>query len=453
MKIIIARPRQGRIKIVALKIHQRLKQDESIFSLAHAAAHRQLRRVVRQNAFVSLPLCVLALRFCPLAYNISMLYIRCSTLLTPARQIQDGALLIDEGKILAIGPQAQLPAPTGARILDAHALRAAPGYIDWQLNGGFGLDFTDAPASIWKVAARLPEHGVTSFLPTIVTAPLDVYAAAQQTLRSGPPAGWRGAQPLGLHFEGPFLNPAKKGAHNPLYLRAPSLSETQEWSLKNGVRVVTLAPELPGAHELIHALRQRGVIVSAGHSLATYEQAGQAFATGITCGTHLFNAMPPLDHRAPGLPAALLQNPQITVGLIPDGIHVHPAMVALAWKQKGPRGLAIVTDAMGALGMPPGVYRLGDYEVIVDAVSARLTDGTLAGSILRMDQAVRNLMSFTSCSLLQAVAAASANVARLLGVRHKGFLRPGADADLLLLDGQANLWATFVSGELVFSKL
>jgi len=385
-------------------------------------------------------------------YNCSMLYIRCSTLLAPARQIPDGAILIDGQKILALGPAALLPPPSGARILDARGLTVSPGYIDWQLNGGFGLDFTESPASIWNVAARLPEYGVTAFLPTIITAPAGVYSAAQLALRNGPPSGWQGAQPLGLHFEGPFLNPAKKGAHNPLYLRAPSLEATRDWSRNRGVRLVTLAPELPGAHELIRALRQKGVIVSAGHSMATYEQALEAFSVGVTCATHLFNAMPPLDHRAPGLPAALLQTRGVQVGLIPDGIHVHPAMVALAWEHKGPRGMAIVTDAMGALGMPPGVYGLGDYQVNVNESSARLANGTLAGSILRMDQAVRNLVSFTGCSLPQAIESATASVARLLGLRHKGFLRPGADADLLLLDDQANLMATFVCGELVFSK-
>jgi len=382
-----------------------------------------------------------------------MLYIRCSNLLGSTRQIQDGAVLLDGAQILAVGPASALTRPSGAQLLDARGLSAAPGFVDWQLNGGFGLDFTENPASIWEVAAHLPEHGVTSFLPTIITAPLEVYAAAQQVLRAGPPAGFRGAQPLGLHFEGPYLNPSKKGAHNPIYLRDPSKVETGSWSRKKGVWVVTLAPELVGAQSLIRALRQKGVVVSAGHSLADYEQAWDGFAAGVSCATHLFNAMPPLDHRAPGLIAASLQSPKTVVGLIPDGIHVHPAMVALAWKHKGPRHMAIVTDAMGALGMPAGKYVLGDFEVTVDEVSARLENGTLAGSILHMDQAVRNLMAFTGCSLAQACGAASANPARLVRASRKGRLQPGADADLVLLDKQANLMATIVRGEVVFSML
>ncbi|MCX6079008.1 MAG: N-acetylglucosamine-6-phosphate deacetylase [Chloroflexi bacterium] len=382
-----------------------------------------------------------------------MLYIRCSNLIGSKRQARDAIVLLDGSQIRAVESAADLPIPANAQMLDARGLSLAPGFIDWQLNGGFGLDFTENPGSIWDVAARLPEHGVTAFLPTIITAPLDVYAAAQDVMHAGAPSGFRGAQPLGLHFEGPYLNPGKKGAHNPAYLRNPATAETSSWSRKNGVWLVTLAPELSGAQALIKALLKKGVVVSAGHSLATYDQGLDAFAAGVSCVTHLFNAMPPLDHRVPGLIAASLQTHKVTVGLIPDGIHVHPAMVALAWKQKGPRGMAIVTDAMGALGMPPGLYGLGDYHVRVDEVSARLENGTLAGSILRLDQAVRNLMAFTGCSLAQAVGAASINVAKLIGAGRKGRLQPGADADLVLLDDQAGVVATIVRGEVVFSKL
>jgi N-acetylglucosamine-6-phosphate deacetylase len=382
-----------------------------------------------------------------------MIYIRCATLLSSSREIKEAAILIEGSKIRAVAPAATLSPPKGAQIMDAGALIAAPGLIDWQLNGGFGYDFTENPASIWNVAGRLPEHGVTAFLPTVITAPLDKYATAQEVLRNGPPANFLGAQPLGLHFEGPFLNPARKGAHNPLYLRAPSLPETENWSRKEGVWLVTLAPELPGAHDLIGSLRNKGVLVSVGHSLATYQEALEGFHAGVTCATHLFNAMPVLDHRAPGLVAALLNSADIIVGLIPDGIHVHPAMLALAWKVKGPKRITIVTDAMGALGMPPGVYSLGGYTVHVDDVSARLENGTLAGSIVRMDEALRNLMKCTGCSLRQAVAAASANAAGLLGAKGKGRLSAGADADLILMDENTNIMSTYVRGELVFSRL
>jgi len=379
-------------------------------------------------------------------------YIRASQVLTPNRVINHAAILIEDGKIIAVDSAHTLKRPAKAKFIDAYGLTAAPGYIDWQLNGGFGFDFAESPRTIWDVAARLPEHGVTSFLPTIITQPLYKYDEAMEVLRRGAPKDFSGAQPLGLHFEGPYLNPGKKGAHNPAYLRKPSVDEIQNWSRANGVWLVTLAPEQEGAPDMIRALTARGVVVSAGHTLATHDQAQQAFAAGVTCATHLFNAMPALDHRAPGLIAALLQTPGVKVGLIPDGVHVHPAMVALAWKMKGKRGIAIVTDAVSALGMPPGQYNLGDFTITVDEVSVRLADGTLAGSNLRMDAAVRNLCAFTECSLLDAVTSATRTVAQLIGTRRKGVLRKGADADVVLLDTNGSVISTIIKGNVVYKS-
>jgi N-acetylglucosamine-6-phosphate deacetylase len=332
-------------------------------------------------------------------------------------------------------------------------LIAAPGYIDLQLNGAFGFDFTAEPGSIWEVAARLPRYGVTAFLPTIITAPLETAARAQDALRRGPPAGFAGALPLGLHLEGPFLNPARRGAHNPEHLRLPSLEAVETWSPGDGVRLVTLAPELPGALAVTRRLRERGVVVSAGHSLATLAEARAGFEAGITAGTHLFNAMPPLDHREPGLAGALLADPRATFGLIADGVHVHPAMAALAWRAGGPNRLALVTDAMAALGRPPGDYRLGDRMVRVDETSARLADGRLAGSILSLDQAVRNLIRFTGCAPAEAIRAATEAPARLLGLPgERGRIAPGAVADLVLLTPELQVAATLVAGEVLWER-
>jgi N-acetylglucosamine-6-phosphate deacetylase len=264
-----------------------------------------------------------------------MLCIQRATLLTPDTQIDDGVLLIERGRILAVGDATRIAVPDDAAVIDAGGLIVAPGFIDLQLNGAFGDDFTHTPDTIWRVAAGLPRWGVTSFLPTIITSPLSQAAQAQETLDGGAPAGWLGSIPLGLHCEGPFLNPQKKGAHNPAHLRLPTLADVAAWSPENHVRLVTLAPELPGALAVVKELAARGVVVSAGHSMATYSEAKAGFAAGIRYGTHLFNAMPPLEHRAPGLPGALLSDPAVTIGIIPDGIHVHPAMVALAWAAKG----------------------------------------------------------------------------------------------------------------------
>ena len=398
-----------------------------------------------------------------------MLYFHHPTILTPTERIDDGALLTDGERIAAVGgaadlvPQefewqddfhgvgraASLAPPPGAQVIEAAGLILAPGLIDLQLNGGFGHDFTAAPESVWQVAASLPEHGVTAFLPTILSSPAEVVAEAQGALGGGPPAGFAGAQPLGLHLEGPFLNPAKRGAHNPRHLRLPDLGEAEGWSLEAGVRLVTLAPELPGALEFVRVLRGRGVVVSAGHSLATYAEALAGFEAGIAYGTHLFNAMPPLEHRAPGLAGALLAEERATLGLIADGIHLHPAVVALALQAAGPRRVNLVTDAMSALGMPPGRYRLGDEEVFVDDGSARLADGRLAGSVLSLDQAVRNLIAFTGCSPQAALSAATEVPARLLGLDgERGRIAPGLRADLVLLDADLQVRLTVIGGKI-----
>lgn len=387
-----------------------------------------------------------------------MLCIRRATLLTPNAQIDDGVLLIERGRILAVGDAASIAVPDDAEVIDAAGLIVAPGFIDLQLNGAFGDDFTLTPDTIWRVAAGLPRWGVTSFLPTIITSPLSQAAQAQETLEGGPPSGWRGSIPLGLHCEGPFLNPQKKGAHNPAHLRPPTLTDVAAWSPENHVRLVTLAPELPGALAVVAGLTARGVVVSAGHSLATYREAKAGFAAGIRYGTHLFNAMPPLDHREPGLPGALLGDPALTIGIIPDGIHVHPTMVALAWAAKGPQRLTVVTDAMAALGMAPGRYTIADQEVIVSAHDqgvneARLPSGSLAGSVLAMDEALRRLIRYTGCSLGDALRTITATPADLLGLgAERGRLRAGAWADLVFLTPMLEVVRTVVAGVVCYER-
>lgn len=374
-------------------------------------------------------------------------YLSGAQLVTPDADIENAALLIEGARIAAVGA----PPPANARLINASEFIVAPGFIDLQCNGGFGLDFTADPTTIWRVAQQLPRYGVTAFLPTIITSPLGTVQCAQDILRAGAAQNWRGAIPLGLHLEGPFLNPAKRGAHNPAYLRLPDLNATREWSPENHVRLVTLAPELDGAAELIRALRARNIVVSAGHSMATFDEAMRGIDAGITYGTHLFNAMPPVDQRAPGLAIALLNDARVTVGIIPDGIHVHPALVALALKHKSPGQLNVVTDAMAALGMTPGEYALGDFRVTVDETSARLADGRLAGSILGMDAALRNLIAFTSCSLRDALATLTTTPARVLHLENeRGRIAPGYFADLILLTKTLRLAATMAQGQWVW---
>jgi N-acetylglucosamine-6-phosphate deacetylase len=382
-----------------------------------------------------------------------MLCIRSATIFTPGREIKDGTVLVDGARIVAAGPGRELPCPDGSRTIDASGLLLTPGLIELQLNGAFGHDFTADPTSIWDVADRLPCYGVTSFLPTIVTSPLETVASAQEVVAQPIPPQATGALPLGLHVEGPFLNPQKKGAHNPAYLRRPDLAAIRDWSPEQGVRLVTLAPELPGALDLISALAERGVVVSAGHSAASYAQALSGIEAGIRYGTHLFNAMSPLHQRQPGLIGALLTDPRPTVGMIGDGIHTHPAVMALAWQAWGSRRLSMVSDAMAALGMPPGQHLLGDYRATVDEQVARLEDGTLAGSIQALDRVLRNLINFTGCSLAEALPTVTTTPAALLGLAaERGSVAPGQRADLVLFTPALEVHTTIVAGKIVYES-
>lgn len=380
-----------------------------------------------------------------------MLRIRNATICTPDAVIESGAVLVDQGIILAAGRVADVPCPFGADEWDAAGLIVVPGFIDLQVNGAFGHDFTDDPTVIWHVAGQLPRYGVTSFLPTIITSPLEKLATGQTIVMTGPPAGFRGARPLGLHAEGPFLNPRKKGAHNPAYLRLPDVAAVADWSTETGIRLVTLAPELPGALDVIAALSARGVLVSEGHSMATYDQSHAGFNAGARYGTHLFNAMSAMGHRDPGLPGALLTDDRMTVGFIADGVHTHQSVVTLVWRALGAARLNLVTDAMAALGMPACRLRLGDYDVIVDATSARLADGTLAGSILSMDQGLRNLIDITGCTLAEALPTVTTTPARAIGVGgERGRIQSGYVADMVLLSRDLRVHSTICEGEVVY---
>ncbi len=326
-----------------------------------------------------------------------------------------------------------------------------PGLIDLQVNGGFGFDLSNDGGSVASLAAKLPKTGVTSFLPTLVSTPLESYPRLVRDLEQAAQTA-RGAQILGVHLEGPYLNPKRAGAHNPNYLRTPATSEIEQWAGSTNVRLVTLAPELPSALDLITHLRARGIVVSAGHSDASYAEAIAAFKSGVSWGTHLFNAMSPFAHREPGLAGALLSS-DIPCGLIVDGVHAHAAAVTMAWRAKGSRGLTLVTDAMSAMGMPPGRYSLGDRPVVVDATSARLDNGTLAGSVLQMDSAVRNMIAYTGCSLADAITMASTTPARVIGVDgRKGQIAPNFDADLVVFDESLHVELTMIGGQVLYSR-
>lgn len=364
----------------------------------------------------------------------------------------DSTLVIENGKIIYAGPQKDAPNLKGIRTIDGHGCSIAPGYIDLQLNGGFGKDFTSDPGSMIEVARLLPQTGVVAFLATFITSPLDTYpqklhaVQAAQSIQAEDRAG--GARILGAHIEGPFLNPITKGAHNQHLFQDPNDASLHFLQPLSAVRLLTLAPELPGAFQAIRKLSSQGIKISIGHSNATFEQATAGIQAGARYATHLYNAMRGMQHRDPGLVGTLLTSDEVTCGLIADGIHVHPRMIKLAFRALGTKRLTLVSDAMAAMGMPPGKYKIGDQEVIVDETTARLSDGTLAGSILRMDMAVRNMVDYCGCTPAQAIRMASTTPAEVLGIDHEtAHLRPGYRADFVLLDDHLNILKTYIGGQ------
>ncbi|HZD22877.1 MAG TPA: N-acetylglucosamine-6-phosphate deacetylase [Acidimicrobiia bacterium] len=328
--------------------------------------------------------------------------------------------------------------------IDATGLIVSPGFIDLQINGGFGYDFTRDPTTIWEVGSRLPQFGVTSFLPTIVTSPREVTELALQVVADGPPHDYTGADVLGLHFEGPWIFPDKHGAHNPLHIVEPDPAVARQWAESGLVRVVTLAPEIPGADEVGRILAASAVVISVGHSNASFEIARKYLSTTATLVTHLFNQMSPLTHREPGVVGASLLS-EHPAGLIVDGIHIIDGALELAWRLLGRDRTILVTDAMAALGLGPGTYQLGDASVTVGADGPRTMDGRLGGSTLTLPQAVANLTATTGAGTAEAILGATANPARVLGLADRGHLRPGGRADLVFLDPDLKPVTTLVA--------
>ncbi len=366
-------------------------------------------------------------------------FIRSGRFLDPADQWVYGDLTIDDGEIVRVsdGPDVEaLIADDDAIVLDAEGNRVGPGFIDLQINGGFGIDLQSRPSALWELGDRLPSIGVTAFLPTLTT---NGYANIDDALSAieGRPSGYRGAEPLGWHLEGPWLSEAKRGAHARSKLEAIPDPLPDWYAPEYGVAMVTLDPECDGARRATRELSERGVVVSYGHTAASQETAFEAYQWGATMGTHLFNAMVGLHHREPGLAAALLSDRcPARFGLIVDGEHVAAALVDIAWRLASER-LVLVSDAVAPLGMT------------TDRVFT-LDDGTLAGAVVGLDQSVRNLAAFTGCSSGQAHRAASARPADVLIDASRGELWPGLRADAVVFDDDGGVVATIIAGELVY---
>jgi N-acetylglucosamine-6-phosphate deacetylase len=325
----------------------------------------------------------------------------------------------------------------------------APGFIDLQVNGYASHDAAAGADSIAALSKALPASGVTAFLPTLISAPVEdgaAFAAAVGAAAEAP-----GARVLGAHIEGPFLNPSFRGAHLREHLAEPTAANVDVIEAARP-RLVTLAPELPGALAAVERLHRAGVVVSAGHTGADYEQGRRAIAAGIRFATHVYNAMPPMHHRRPGIALALLLDPRVTVGLIADGEHVHPAVCEQLVRVKGSTRVALTTDQTSAAGAPPGIYRLSGRPVESDGRVVRLKDGTLAGSAASMPDLVRLMARLPGMTAARAISLASSVPARVLGESRLGRIAEGAAADLVVLDSELRVRLTMIRGVVKFRR-
>ncbi len=384
-----------------------------------------------------------------------MLAFTAGRLLTPTHAIEQPLVLVEQGRVLEISARSSRQVPAGVSVSDFGDSVMAPGYVDLHIHGSAGYDVMDDTAeALPAIEQLLARHGVTSYFPTTVTAPMDTTLRALERLADAIEKRERDngdgkirALPLGIHLEGPFISHARRGVHPPENLLAPTLALFERfWQAARGrIRMMTIAPELEDAPEVIAEAARRGVCVSLGHSDADFAAAERGIAAGARHATHTFNAMRPLDHRSPGILGAVLTDHRVSADIIADGVHLDPAIVKLFADAKGAAQTVLITDATSATGMPDGRYRLGSIEVDVHDGKC-MANGKLAGSVLTMDRAVRNLARFAEWDLPRAVAAASQNPARVARIANKGVLAVGADADFVVLSPEGEVLRTFVGG-------
>ncbi|MGA7242971.1 MAG: N-acetylglucosamine-6-phosphate deacetylase [Terracidiphilus sp.] len=366
---------------------------------------------------------------------------------------QHPIILIEDGKIDSIASRDSSQVPSGARVLDFPGATLGPAFFDVHIHGAAGRDVMEAtPQAIETMGKFLASRGTATYLATTVTASLDATLRALDGLANEiaklPHPGR--ARPLGIHLEGPFLSHEKRGVQPAEHLLAPSIATFDRLldAAHGHVRLMTLAPELPGATELARHATERGVRVSLGHSNATAAETRAGIAAGAVSATHTFNAMRPLDHREPGILGTVLTNDDLYSELICDGIHTEPEIVRLWWRSKGPERAILVTDAMAAAGMPDGEYQLGGFAVQVKEGRATAR-GVLAGSVLTLDRALANFVKFTDASIEQALRLLSSNPAAMTGLAHRaGSLAPGKSANLVAINASGKLVGSIVGGEL-----
>ena len=372
---------------------------------------------------------------------------------TPATEIPDAAILIRDGAIEAVGPRDGVTLPAGAQEVVATDKIATPGFVDVHIHGAGGHDVMEGTGDALKaVASTIAAHGTTSFVATTVTASPDAICRSAEGVARyfglQHEAGDLRAEVLGVHFEGPFISPLRRGVHPPEFLKLPSADLLAQFiaAAKGRAQILTIAPELLGAMPCIDAARKAGLVVAIGHTDATYEQARAAIARGAHHAVHVYNAMRPFTHRDSGVIGAVLTTPEVTAELIADGVHVDETAMRLLLQAKGPSGVILVSDGISATGMPDGKYMLGTFEVTVSDGVCRNAEGKLAGSTLTLDRALRNIVNLGT-PLSHALRMLTLNPATLLGLEFKkGALRAGADADLVLLDDSLRVTKVWARG-------
>lgn len=363
-------------------------------------------------------------------------------------KIEKGNILIENGKIKAINPKEEC----NCEVIDGEGLFLSPGFIDVHIHGAGGHDTMDGTyEAINEISKVIVKHGTTSFLPTTMTVAAEDVCKSMQAIHKAKIEGTDGANVLGAHLEGPFISPSAIGAQNPDFLIPPTKENFYKLvgEHEDDVISITLAPEVDGAKELTKFLSEKGIVVSMGHTKATYEEAMEGIKCGCSHATHLFNAMTPFTHREPGVVGAVFDS-EITTETISDGIHIAYPSLRVAYKQKGTDKVLLITDAMMACCMPDGMYSLGGQDVEVKNGAARLLTGSLAGSILTLDVAVKNIFNNTNYPLNEIIKMATYNGAKHCKVDHrKGLIKECYDADLILFDENIDIKYVIVNGKLV----
>jgi N-acetylglucosamine-6-phosphate deacetylase len=383
--------------------------------------------------------------------------IRAGCILTPLESIAPGTILIEDEKIAAVGPSAEIPIPDGATVIDAPDKLVVPGFVDTHVHGRDGHHFGEDVETTTQLCQSIASTGVTGLLPTSLGRPtfeeiLDSLRVVRQVMVQGT----GGAEILGIHMEGPYLSDAEiaRGSTDVATHRRPSVEELHRMveASEGTIRKMSIAPELDGALDVIRELVRLNIVPSAAHSAATYEQAMAAVQAGLSCATHTFNGMIPLHHRRPGLLGAVLTCDEINAELIPDGQHVGSVAMRILLRCKGTDGMHFVTDNTAWAGMPNGTYDwTSGRKVVKEDHRVYVVGGTLAGSVAPMNFGVGNFARSTGCSLAEAVKMASLNPALVIGVAdRKGSLEPGKDADLVIIDEQVNVYLTMVRGQEVY---